>query len=133
MDAASWLVALLLGGLVGLLGQGARSIVGMKKLNDDAVAKGESLSANFDTSQFFISLMIGFIAGALAMAGLVGGGDATVASDIGSQTMTTVFAAGYAGADFIEGFINRNVPRNSASNTAPRGPDQPGAEPPAYG
>lgn len=130
MDATTWLAGLLLGGLMGLLGQGARAVVGMKKLNDDAVAKGEALRDNFSPSQFFLSLMIGFIAGTLAMAGLMSGGEAL--DKIEGQTLMTVFAAGYAGADFIEGFVNRNIPKPAAAAPG-SGVAATGAEPPAYG
>lgn len=130
MDATTWLVGLLLGGLMGLLGQGARAVVGMKKLNDDAVAKGEALRDNFSPSQFFLSLMIGFIAGALAMAGLMSGLESL--EKIEGQTLMTVFAAGYAGADFIEGFVNRNIPRTGTAASG-AGASGVGGEPPAYG
>lgn len=130
MDATTWLTGLLLGGLMGLLGQGARAVVGMKKLNDDAVAKGEALRDNFSPSQFFLSLMIGFIAGALAMAGLISSGQSP--NNIGGQALMTVLAAGYAGADFIEGFVNRNIPKPGTAAPA-AGVTAMGAEPPAYG
>ncbi len=53
---------LLLSGMMGMVGQGARTIVGLKKLSDlSNTAPSEADS--FAASRIFIGLMIGFIAG----------------------------------------------------------------------
>lgn len=102
MDAVQWLQLLGLGGLAGALGQGARTIVGLKKTNDAASAANRNTSDLIVVNRLVISLAIGFIAGALAAIGII--------NDLGNVTSQQIFAltaAGYAGADFIEGLISR--------------------------
>ncbi|MFC0184207.1 hypothetical protein SAMN04515674_102261 [Pseudarcicella hirudinis] len=105
------------GGLLGILGQGIRVIVGLKKANDAAqsTAQAQSLAGdktassrqvfndNFDTKRFVLSLFIGFVAGALAIMFSVTG------SQLNQQAILTTLAAGYAGTDFIEGLLNKYV------------------------
>ena len=105
MDAQNWLVILLLGGLLGMVGQGTRAIVGLKKASDLASASGQTLSDRFDGTQLGISLLIGFIAGALAVMGLALAGKLSETANLEGHVLMTVFTAGYAGTDFIEGFI----------------------------
>jgi hypothetical protein len=101
MTAVAWLQIVLLGIILGAVGQGARTIVGLKKLNDyndDATP----MSALIDWIRLLISFMIGGVAGAFAAITLV--------SDIAKVPLEQLFAiaaAGYAGSDFIEGFITR--------------------------
>lgn len=126
MNPVDWLALLTLGGLLGAAGQGARAIVGLKKLSDAASAKGDTLADCFETSQLAVSLMIGFVAGLLAMIAMqVAGGNAF---DITGQTLTTIVGAGYAGTDFIEGFMRREGPGGPPSRNG--GDDAP---PPAIG
>jgi hypothetical protein len=49
-----------------MAGQVARAVAGLKKMSDDAQAKGVAASAMFNPSRFFISLIIGFVAGVIA-------------------------------------------------------------------
>ncbi|MGI8569778.1 MAG: hypothetical protein ACR2KT_12270 [Methylocella sp.] len=53
---------LLLSGLMGMVGQGARTVVGLKKLSDQSNT-APSQADSFAASRLFIGLMIGFIAG----------------------------------------------------------------------
>jgi hypothetical protein len=55
--------ALLLAGLLGMVGQGVRAVVGLKKLNEDAAAQGVSSADLFIAARLIVSLLIGFIAG----------------------------------------------------------------------
>jgi hypothetical protein len=92
--------------ILGAAGQGARAIVGLKKTSDEAKAKNTSFATLFDPGQLLVSLLIGAIAGvfaALAMWDKMGNPESR-------QTLLALVAAGYAGADFIEGFM-----RNEAS------------------
>jgi len=112
-----WLQIISLGGLLGACGQGARVIVGVKKLNDAAnsQSKGGEIVAVSDlvsTSRMLVSLAIGFIAGAFAAVATFGANDLGA---ISGQKIAALAAAGYAGADFIEGFISRTA---SAGGTA---------------
>jgi len=101
-NAVQWMQLLGLGGLAGALGQGARTIVGLKKTNDAAGAANVSTREMIDGSRMIVSLAIGFIAGALAAIGIVD--DLSV---IPAEQIFALTAAGYAGADFIEGLISR--------------------------
>ena len=106
MEPGILVMQLLLGGILGMTGQGARVIVGLKKLAEKASAEKKTLKDVFEPSTLVVSLIIGFVAGVLALIGLVG-----VDSElIDHSQMLAVLGAGYAGTDFIEGFIRKNVP-----------------------
>jgi len=104
-SASQWLQLIGLGGALGALGQGARTIVGLKKVHDATSTQEAPMRSALAFDRLFISLAIGFVAGALAATGLI--------SDLANVTNQQIFAlaaAGYAGADFIEGFITRVAP-----------------------
>jgi hypothetical protein len=107
MDAADWILALVLGGILGMIGQGIRVVVGLKKLNDQALEANQTFSEIFQGSVLAISLLIGFIAGALAMIGV---SEIFVETKPSKELILTLIAAGYAGTDFIEGFIKKYLP-----------------------
>lgn len=111
MDAQAWLVALALGGFLGMAGQCARAIVGLKKESDAAASKGETLAAHFSGVKLGISLLIGFFAGLLGMVGMVAAGKVGSSNPVDGQTIATLIGAGYAGADFIEGFAQTYLPK----------------------
>jgi hypothetical protein len=106
-----FLTKLVTGMLSGLLGQAARVAVGLKKTNDEAQAQKTSFAQKFDWGQLFVSLLLGAAAGAIAMF--------TAVKQLDSQAFATLFAAGYAGSDFIEGFIRNQaaVPQKSSGST----------------
>jgi hypothetical protein len=110
LSAYQWLQLIGLGGSVGALGQGARMIVGLKKLNDATSGTSTSVSDLLQINKLIISLAIGFIAGALAAAGAVADID-----KVSVQQILALAAAGYAGADFIEGFMQRTQAAPSVS------------------
>lgn len=114
---AQTLTALLVCGVMGLLGQGVRAVVGLKNAGTlKSIAPNQA--SEFDASYLLLSLMIGFIAGILA--GLATGlNDFTTAVTL--QRLLGVAAAGYVGADFVE---------NSMSLVLPRGPASPRPAPP---
>jgi len=103
--AVAVIQGLLLGMLLGAMGQGVRAIIGLKKAGEDAQAKGTTMKDEFDPSQFLVSLLIGAIAGGLAAMPLL-----SQMGSIGYQTCLGLMAAGYAGADFIEGFMSKSLP-----------------------
>lgn len=105
MGIEQWLSAIALGGLLGMVGQLARAIVGLKKQADAAAARGKTLAECLDGAQLLLSLAIGFVAGTLAIVGLIASSATPFAAD--GQTIMTLIASGYAGADFIEGFMRR--------------------------
>ena len=65
-DPSSILAALVLAGLLGALGQSARTVAGLKKMNDEAAKQGLSSADVFIAARLFVSLMIGFLAGVAA-------------------------------------------------------------------
>ena len=100
MTALDWLYIFGVGAVSGMIGQGIRVVVGLKKTSDTASATGSSIADLIRPSRLVISLLIGAIAGILCAAWL----------NQVSFTQTNIFtiaAAGYAGADFIEGFMQR--------------------------
>lgn len=108
---------ILLGGLLGLLGQGIRMAIGLKKLSDANAQKQEQEDLN--GGRLMISLFIGFVAGALYV--LVNGfenqSSESSTSYVGNQFIFTVIAAGYAGSDFIEGLFNTYIAKMPTANT----------------
>lgn len=96
-------VFVLLGTLLGLLGQILRVIVGIKKEIEQTNANGKTLKDSFDSIRLAISLMIGGLAGGLGAITLLG-------TEINRELLLTLVAIGYSGTDFIEGFIRKNTP-----------------------
>jgi hypothetical protein len=126
MQPTVLLSALLLAGLMGMVGQGARTVVGLKKLHDFNATQPPDQATTFLASRLVISLIIGFIAGVLAALAigldrLTGAAGATV------EVLLGLAAAGYAGADFIEGFISKAPAITGAPGaTGGTGPAPPG-------
>jgi hypothetical protein len=104
LDAVSWLQVIGLGGAMGMLGQGVRAIVGIKKLNDAASGTPATTGDMIQPSRILISFGIGFIAGALAAVSLI-----TDLAQVSAQQIFMLMAAGYSGADFVEGFMSRET------------------------
>jgi hypothetical protein len=104
VNALDWLPVLVLGALLGAVGQVLRSIAGLKKLGDDPNGK-------FEPMQLMISVIIGAAAGVIAMITL----EMTSGKAIATQDIITVIAAGYTGADFIEAFITKNMSSGAAA------------------
>lgn len=118
----------LAGGLLGILGQGIRIAVGLKKLNDSnnvQLAQGNT-QENFSTSRMFISIFIGFAAGAIGM--LIKGSTLAKDGNFDTESIVTIMAIGYSGADFIEGvfntYINKSVAANANSGTGENATNQ---------
>lgn len=119
MSATEWVMQFLVGGLFGMLGQGLRVVVGLKKLNDRALQAGLPFTELFKPSSLIVSLLIGFIAGVLGI----------LTANLNLQAITRenimlLVGVGYTGADFIEGFVRKTLPGGGASplpGTAPTG------------
>ena len=95
------LTSLLLGGLMGMVGQGIRAIAGLKKMNDDAQNQNVSSQDLFMASRLVVSLIIGFIAGVIAASTMLTQIEAL--NPTGNvSVLFGIAAAGYAGTDFIE-------------------------------
>lgn len=113
METSEVILQLLLGALLGLTGQALRTIVGLKKLNDTASRQKTTFKNAFVTSKFVVSLLIGAVAGILAVISI---STLKAGFDFSKQVILTIMAAGYAGTDFIEGFIKKYLPASSDTN-----------------
>jgi hypothetical protein len=101
--------SVLAGGLLGALGQGIRTAVGLKKFNEENTAKAAENKPPeaFSISRMVISIFIGFVAGAIGM--LVKGSGLAVKGDYSTESIITIITIGYSGADFIEGVFNTYI------------------------
>jgi hypothetical protein len=114
----TYIGVVLLGGLMGIIGQGVRTIVGMKKLADQADAQATGQYDLFLAPRLFVSLFIGFIAGAAAALLTLNVDDLKLSATV----LMGLAAAGYTGTDFIEGIASRFT--GAAGNLKPnREPD----------
>jgi hypothetical protein len=116
MNAVQWLEVVSLGVVLGALGQGARTIVGIKKLNDYSEDAG-STAALVNGARLLISFGIGGVAGAFAAITLI----TDIGDNVAPQQLFAIAASGYAGSDFIEGFIGRisgSVPGSAPADRA---------------
>lgn len=136
MTIERWIILIILGGLLGMIGQGIRLAAGMKKLNDEAAAKDVEFRSLLHPSRIVISLVIGFVAGALGAIGLVGGDVTPEAAwsvkesgTLQPVTIITLIGIGYAGTDFIEAFMSKYTSAFSKSSaqtaTKPNGDSGP--------
>lgn len=99
-----WLLIIGLGALCGFLGQSLRVVVGLHK------ASNSETKTDFDYARLIVSLLIGVLAGALAAiatSSVLG----VAPGLLDTQSVLALVAAGYAGADFIEGFIGKYLPK----------------------
>lgn len=96
------LILLFVAGLMGMVGQGARTIVGLKQVSDrsDTVP---SQADEFDAARILVGLMIGFVAGvaAIVMSNTLFG-----VEQITPGFLLSLAAVGYIGVDAIEGLTN---------------------------
>lgn len=115
MSTEAAINVLLLGGLLGLFGQGARVVVGLKTLTDFANAPSANQTDVFNAARLTVSLIIGFLAGIAEALAFLEGGDPTKIGQIGLQQLLGFAGAGYIGTDIIEAFIAKYF--DSASKT----------------
>lgn len=111
MNAAEWIDYLGLALMLGVAGQLARFTVGMKKLHDKAADDGKKVP--FDNRKFWLSIVLGGLAGLLAAVGIWEPDKAT----LDREFLLMIMAAGYAGSDFVEGIIERGLNKLGNSMT----------------
>lgn len=104
-SAGDALGTLLLGGLMGLLGQGIRTVAGFRAALDAANATEADEKDVFRAARILISLFIGFLAGIAAT--LVVGIDDLSGHTTDVHFLLGIAAAGYAGTDFLEAFFGQ--------------------------
>lgn len=110
-NGADLLLNMLPCGVLSIVGQGIRIIIGLKKRNtaNNAATPGTP-EEPFDVSRLLSSIFIGFIAGVLALiAKLIASPNGKLI--ITPEFMMTVIAGGYAGGDFIEGIMQKYTPQ----------------------
>jgi len=124
MDAPDTLIELLLGGLLGAVGQGIRALAGLKKLS---ASKEAGDTSNFDPARLLVSLLLGFIAGTLGMVGIFYSG--SYEPNNVQKVILPLIGIGYSGTDFIESFLTKYVSQALPNGQGPAaGPGQPGVQ-----
>lgn len=118
MNAANLVMLVLLGGLLGTLGQGIRIAIGVKKAIEKAANDGKSFKEIFEARFMLVSLFIGFVSGGLAVI-LLDGNGADAPGALSREFLLGIVAAGYVGTDFIEGIMKKRLP-GKASGQAQR-------------
>lgn len=109
LEHVDWIMLILLGALLGALGQVIRSVMGAyKAISRQKVANKEG--AGISGQRLLYSVLGGACAGALAAISLdlVSSGAST--GQLTSEAIGAMLAAGYAGTDFVEGFIRSRIP-----------------------
>ena len=99
------LLILIAAALMGVLGQGARAIVGLKGMTDEAKSLNLSPSDLFKAARLLTSLMIGMIVGLAA--GLFYIQSGSTADQVSFQTLMGFAASAYLGTDVLESFISK--------------------------
>jgi hypothetical protein len=99
-ELAKYIELILLGGLLGIIGQLVHAGAGLIKISGPLSASGAGAFDAFSTVRFVVSLFIGFIAGTATAFLLI---DTTHQTVFSGTTKLCLAAAGYAGVDFIEG------------------------------
>lgn len=101
-EPMDYLILILLGGILGTVGQLLRVIIGLKKAADANIVT--------DYKRTSLSLVLAFAVGGVA--GILAAIN-TVDSSVDKSTLLAFLTAGYAGTDFIEGFMSKNKVGNN--------------------
>ena len=115
MTSSQVLAALLLCGLMGLIGQGIRATVGLKNASQQGSTPTQQ--TEFNAAYFLLSMMIGFIAGVLAGLGMGLKQVANFPDPLSITPLLGIAVAGYAGADFIENAFSGIMPGLGGTKT----------------
>jgi hypothetical protein len=91
MDINVVLSHVVLGAILGMVGQSARVVIGLKKVLDQANSQGRTFSEEFSANVLVVSLIIGAVAGVLAVIAAVG----LDSQLITKEALLAVIAAGY--------------------------------------
>lgn len=100
--AEEMLAIVLLGAVLGTVGQLARVVVGLKKMRskEDDGPWWDEFSFVRLAASLLIAVAVGSTAGVLYLLNVADGG-----LTVSEESLMAVVGAGYAGTDFIEGFI----------------------------
>jgi hypothetical protein len=113
--APATIQGILLAFMLGVTGQGIRVVLCLKKADEKNAA-----GATANGSQFFVSLLIGAIAGALATVPFL-----LELGSLGRQTIIALLGAGLAGAFFIAALMGKPLPGSGDSEKIPPAPQPP--------
>lgn len=116
MTTQDLILQLLLGGILGIAGQGLRVLVGLKKLFDKSQQESRPFTELFSATFLLISIFMGFVAGVLATCAI---SDAGFKMEINKEAALSLIGSGYAGADFIEGFVSKYFPKSARTSQQP--------------
>lgn len=106
MDIIQTLTLVSLGAVLGATGQGVRAAIGIKKEMDDAKTSGKK--DWFNGKELGVSFILGAVAGILAALTQYG---PTV--ELTKSLLFGFVAAGYSGADFIGGLMQKWLPSST--------------------
>lgn len=113
------LAIIFLGAILGVTGQLIRMALGLKKLSDTSDSK-EHFDAQFDTKKLVFSVVYAIVIGVVC-------GILMVVQNFDTEVWTkssilAIIGAGYAGVDFIEGFVSRDLPaaKDNSPGKSPR-------------
>lgn len=102
MIALDYLPLIAMGGILGLLGQSIRVLIGLRKTVQIAAAKESTLSKEIDFRRLLIGLFMGVVIGCLSLLLIQQAPDEPL---IGNN-IVAIIAIGYAGTDATEGLFN---------------------------
>jgi hypothetical protein len=121
---AQVLITLIIGGLMGLLGQGTRAIIGLKGVADSTHSPHPNQNDVFVAARLYFSLMVGFLVGVAAA--LIYLSQSPSEMSITDWHVLLGFAAsGYLGTDFLEGFVSNFLRSGEKVDAQFRGNAQP--------
>ena len=98
------LIILLIGGLMGMLGQGARAVAGLKSMTDEANSLNADPGELFQATRLIVSLIIGLLVGLAAAVIFL---STATKPELSWSTYLGFAAAGYTGTDFLEAFLSK--------------------------
>jgi hypothetical protein len=102
------LIIILLGAVLGMVGQGLRVIVGLKKVFDKAANDKSPAKDLIEYKRLALSLFIAFSIGSVA--GVLAAIAKFDISYMNKSTLIAFITAGYVGTDFIEGVFRQIIP-----------------------
>jgi hypothetical protein len=118
VDVYQVLAYILLGLILGIVGQFIRIGIGLKKQFDRASEANTDISALFDKNQLLVSIIFAiFVGGTAGVLYISSNWDAISkggAIFITSQFLITLISVGYAGTDFIEGLLTKPIGSTTA-------------------
>lgn len=109
MAAQEWISLIMLGLLLGALGQGVRSVMGAYKNLTRPQPEGQAPQP-LSLRRLFLTIAGGACAGGLAALTLDSVSSGATNGKLTPEALGAMVAAGYAGTDFIEGFIRSRIP-----------------------